>query len=144
MNGNPEIELGRDIKPWERSILDECDLFLVGGIVRDMLLGRRGEYSDEDYLVAGMDVERLVSILDRFGKSFGVIKFVTEEGKTVDISLPRTEHSIGPGHRDFSVSFDPSMPVEKDLIRRDFTINSMALHMGDLGLVDPLGGKYSV
>lgn len=147
MNGSMRIELGRDLQPWEKSILDECDLFLVGGIVRDLLLGLSGTSLDEDYVVVGLDLERLITILDRFGKtnlvgkSFGVIKFATEEGKTVDISLPRTEYSVGPGHRDFKVSFDKSIPIERDLMRRDFTINSMALHLGDMRIVDPLGGR---
>ncbi len=141
------MELGRDLYPWERSVLDESDLYLVGGTVRDLILGTRGRSIDEDYLVTGLDLDRLVAILNRFGrtslvgKSFGVIKFTTPKGPTVDISLPRMEFSTGPGHRDFHVSFAPSITVEKDLERRDFTVNSMALHLGEMRLVDPLSGE---
>lgn len=141
------IRLGRELSHWERALLDECDLYLVGGTVRDMLLGCSGESLDEDYLVAGLELDRLVSVLDRHGKtnlvgkSFGVIKFAEPGSKTVDISLPRTEFSTGHGHRDFDVQFDPAIPVEEDLVRRDFTINSMALHLGEMRLVDPLGGS---
>lgn len=124
-----------------------CDLYLVGGIVRDILLGRSVETQDADYIAAGVEIDQLVRILNRFGttnlvgKSFGVIKFKNDKGITVDVSLPRTEYSIGPGHRDFQVTYDPHLPIEKDLERRDYTINSMALHVGDRRLVDPLHGR---
>ncbi len=147
MGQDGEIRLERPLRTWERALLGECNLYLVGGIVRDLLLGERYESLDEDYLVTGIDIERLVTVLRPLGKtnlvgrSFGVIKYTSPEGRTVDISLPRTEYSVGPGHRDFHVDFDPMIPVENDLVRRDFTINSMALHLGTGELVDPLGGR---
>jgi tRNA nucleotidyltransferase (CCA-adding enzyme) len=144
----PESQsLSRVIAPWERSLLEVCTLYLVGGTVRDMILGRSEDSLDEDYVAAGIPLDELVNRLGRFGKlnlvgkSFGVIKFTPEGGRTVDISLPRLESSTGTGHRDFNVCFDPSLPIEKDLERRDFTINSMALNLGTLAVVDPLGGR---
>jgi tRNA nucleotidyltransferase (CCA-adding enzyme) len=146
MNDEARIDLGRNLHTWEKSVLEEGDLFLVGGNVRDLLLEPGGESLDQDYLVTGLAYDRLVAILGRVGKtnlvgkSFGVVKFDAPGGGTVDISLPRTEYSTGPKHKDFSVTYDPTLPVETDLSRRDFTINSMAVHLGSMQLIDPLGG----
>ena len=49
-----------------------------------------------------------------------------DNDETYDIALPRREKSTGAGHRDFDVDFDPEVPVEDDLIRRDFTVNAIA------------------
>ncbi len=147
MNEIPEFVFEREIRHWERSVLEEGGLFLVGGIVRDILLGRVEEKVDVDYLVTGIGLERLVDLLrphgkiDLVGKSFGVLKFREPGCEPVDISLPRSESSTGPYHRDFDVSYDPFLPVEEDLVRRDFTINSMALDLNGMRLIDPLGGK---
>lgn len=147
MRSDEGIQLDRPLRDWERALLKECDLCLVGGTVRDLLRGKRYDSLDEDYLAAGIELERLEAVLRPFGatnlvgKSFGVVKFTFPGEDTVDISLPRTEYSVGPGHRDFKVTFDPSIPVEQDLVRRDFTINSMALRLGTGELVDPLGGR---
>jgi hypothetical protein len=56
------------------------------------------------------------------------------------VALPRTEISTGVGHRDFAVTFDHTLPVETDLGRRDFTINTMAIDLADGHLLDPFGG----
>jgi tRNA nucleotidyltransferase/poly(A) polymerase len=91
--------LSRDLYDWERELLEVCDLYLVGGTVRDLLLGASANSLDEDYLAAGIEVGDLVARLERFGKlnlvgkSFGVIKFTPPSGRTVDISMPRTEFS---------------------------------------------------
>ncbi len=77
------------------------------------------------------------------GRSFGVIKFSPhrDRGAAVDIALPRTEQSTGVGHRDFDVDFDPELPVEADLKRRDFTINAMARNLTTGAIIDPYGGQ---
>jgi tRNA nucleotidyltransferase (CCA-adding enzyme) len=147
MNRQTTFDPGRERYAWERHLLEVCDLYLVGGTVREILRGAGTGSLDEDYLASGIEYDDLVSRLERFGsvnlvgKSFGVIKFTPPSERTVDISLPRTEFSTGIAHRDFSVRFDPRLPVEKDLERRDFTVNSMALHVGTHLLVDPLGGR---
>ncbi|MFH1754154.1 MAG: HD domain-containing protein [Candidatus Latescibacterota bacterium] len=60
--------------------------------------------------------------------------------QTVDIAYPRKEACTGPGHRDFRVEFDWTLPIEADLERRDFTINAIAENIRDGTIVDPLHG----
>lgn len=131
----------------------ECggELYLVGGCVRDALLGLK--IKDYDVLIRGVPAVELEPILARHGrvepvgKSFAVFKFVPEEGaEAIDVALPRIERSTGVGHRDFEVIGDPNLPVETDLGRRDFTINALAQEIlspeGELGeIVDPFGGR---
>ena len=122
-------------------------VYEVGGTIRDRLLGL--EHKDRDLLVCGVPFERLTTILRRLGevftvgKSFGVIKFYPREEKELcfDVALPRKEISTGIGHRDFEVDFDPSLPVEVDLARRDFTINAMARELFSDRLIDPFHGE---
>jgi tRNA nucleotidyltransferase (CCA-adding enzyme) len=130
-------------------VLEEAggDVYEVGGPVRDSLLPR--EVKDHDLLCRGLEMRRISSLLAPLGKvaavgkSFGVIKFWPDDspGTCVDIALPRKERSTGIGHRDFEVDYDPAMPVEEDLGRRDFTINAMALSYADGRLIDPYGGR---
>jgi putative nucleotidyltransferase with HDIG domain len=118
--------------------------------VRDRLLTGRPQTHDRDYLVTGISYNDLSRILNRFGqvnlvgRSFGVIKYTEYrdgEPVTFDISLPRTEHSTGVGHKDFEVKYDASLNIEDDLVRRDFTINAMALELGTNEIIDPLRGQ---
>jgi tRNA nucleotidyltransferase (CCA-adding enzyme) len=131
-----------------REILREGRLYEVGGCVRDALLYHLPEVKDRDYLVCGIPFERLTQILrqhgrvDLVGRSFGVIKFTPQGANGVyDVSLPRRERSTGLGHTDFEVDFDPSLSVEVDLGRRDFSINAIARDMADGVLIDPFDGQ---
>lgn len=128
----------------------EGEIYLVGGAVRDLLLGR--ETKDFDFLVRGIPAEKLRDFLklhgkvNWVGKNFGVYKFaphgvVLEE--QIDIALPRTERAFlkgGGGRRDFEVQSDAALPVEEDLRRRDFTVNAIAADLRKKSLVDPFGG----
>lgn len=126
------------------------ELYLVGGTLRDVMLGRDG-HKDFDLVSRLVEPERLEKFLGRLGrvdlvgKRFGVWKFVPKgESKAIDIALPRTEHSFNSGgYRDVSVDSDPNLEIEKDLARRDFTVNAMALRLTPkVELVDPFdGGK---
>jgi len=119
------------------------DVLVVGGFVRDHLLGVPSK--DVDIEVYGMSVEAIVSTLsplfslDVVGKSFGVIKIDNE----IDVSVPRRENKIGVGHRDFSIEVDPDMSIEEAARRRDFTINSMAMRV-DGSIVDMFAGTASL
>src|SRR5262249_39442536 len=107
---------------------------VVGGWVRDRLLGRPSK--DLDVEVFGLTADRLRALLAEFGsvnavgESFTVCKVAG-----VDVSLPRRESKIGPGHKGFEVVGDPELPVAAAARRRDFTINAIAW--------DPLPGEYA-
>lgn len=129
-------------------------IYEVGGAVRDSLFDLPEAGIDRDYLVTGIPLKELTRILKRSGKvdivgrSFGVIKYTEfsedEKPLTFDIALPRVEESVGVGHKDFEVLFNPDIPIELDLKRRDFTINAMARSLPDGELIDPYDGASDV
>lgn len=119
---------------------------LVGGSVRDMLLGQLPK--DFDIEVYGMPAEEIESIvvslgpekIETVGRAFGVITARFNE-LDVDISIPRHESKQGTGHKGFKVTGDPSMTVEDAARRRDFTINSMAYDPLTGEIIDPFNGR---
>jgi tRNA nucleotidyltransferase (CCA-adding enzyme) len=130
------------------------DAYLVGGAVRDELLGLQSK--DADFLVAGVDLPTLRKALEAHGrveelvvagKSVGLRLFprdrdIREHVRAgIEFAPPRRERSTGPGRHDFEIVVDPSASVEDDLARRDFTINAMARHLDHGELVDPFGGR---
>jgi len=131
----------------------EADIFLVGGAVRDAILSR--PVHDLDLVIRGVSAAQLEpwfgarGKVAQVGRDFGVIKFqpTGHRGKEIDIALPRVEHalpeSLG-GYRDFDVQADPNLPIESDLSRRDFTINSLAYNLRTSVLVDPFKGVDDV
>jgi tRNA nucleotidyltransferase (CCA-adding enzyme) len=135
-------------------ILERGSIYEVGGAVRDRLLGMPSPViKDRDYLVTGIAYDELTRILrkhgrvDLVGRSFGVIKFTqyrANRNYTFDITLPRREHSTGVAHTDFKVDFDPDLKVEDDLVRRDFTVNAMAVDLNSEKIIDPLGGRLDI
>ena len=116
---------------------------LVGGCVRDWLLGR--EAKDFDVEVYDVSAEALAALLAQFGstdpvgRSFGVIK-LRVDGVDYDFSLPRREIKTAEGHRGFAIGVDPALSPTEALARRDFTINAMAFDLFSGELVDPHGG----
>jgi tRNA nucleotidyltransferase (CCA-adding enzyme) len=109
--------------------------FVVGGAVRDALLGR--PVHDRDWVVVGASAEQMVQQgYLPVGRDFPV--FLHPQTKE-EYALARTERKTGPGYRGFVVHADPSVTLEDDLRRRDLTINAMA-QAGDGTLVDPYGG----
>jgi tRNA nucleotidyltransferase (CCA-adding enzyme) len=116
--------------------------YLVGGAVRDFLLGF--SLKDLDIEVHGLELDMIKKILAKFGhvnevgKSFGVLKIRLQQGQPeIDFSLPRTD-SIG---RKPKVDIDPTMTIEKALRRRDLTMNAMAIDLISNQLHDPFGGE---
>ena len=113
--------------------------YLVGGAVRDMLLGR--ECSDQDFVVVGRSIDDMLNAgLKMVGHDFPV--FIDTDTSN-EFALARTERKSGIGHKGFTVNADPTVTLEEDLQRRDLTINAIAL--GDDGtLVDPWGGRDDI
>lgn len=109
--------------------------YLVGGAVRDSLLGLPAQ--DRDWVVVGATVaEMLAAGFRQVGADFPV--FLHPETQE-EHALARTERKSGVGYQGFVVHADPSVSLEDDLIRRDFTINAMALDEAGT-LIDPWGG----
>ncbi|MGM0564445.1 MAG: multifunctional CCA addition/repair protein [Pseudomonadota bacterium] len=98
------------------------DIYLVGGAVRDELLGL--EVKDRDWMVVGATPEEMLAAGYRqVGRQFPV--FLDPENHE-EHALARTETKIGPGYSGFEVHADPGVTLEEDLQRRDLTINAMA------------------
>ncbi|MBI5621674.1 CCA tRNA nucleotidyltransferase [Candidatus Falkowbacteria bacterium] len=124
------------------------EVFLVGGPVRDLLLGK--PIKDYDLLVRGVPAKPLETFLkskgqvNLVGKSFGVFKLKIKNSKLeIDVALPRTEHTLAHtgAYRDFTVQSDYRLSVAEDLSRRDFTVNAMAFDLITKKLIDPFGGQ---
>lgn len=116
--------------------------YLVGGAVRDRLLGRNSK--DLDLEVYGIAPQRLLSLLgerfplDLVGASFGVVKL---KGLDIDVSIPRRESKSGLGHKAFEVQSDPSLTVAEAASRRDFTINAIYFDLLTGAVEDPYEGE---
>jgi tRNA nucleotidyltransferase (CCA-adding enzyme) len=121
--------------------------YLVGGAVRDSLLGR--PVKDFDVEVYGLAADPLKAVaetmgrLDEVGAAFTVLKVSGLEGVdgSVDVGLPRRDSKIGPGHRGISVVGDPTLSIAKATRRRDFTINALLFDPLSDELLDPQGGR---
>lgn len=131
---------------WIQNLARNAEIYVVGGIVRDAFLGK--ESKDVDLIVDGLSIDGILKILKPFGKaslegeSFSVVKFRPAgwEGEDYDIAIPRVDRKIGKGHKGFEVVTD-GVTIEDDLLRRDFTINSMAVDVMSEKLLDPFHGK---
>jgi tRNA nucleotidyltransferase (CCA-adding enzyme) len=111
------------------------EIYLVGGAVRDRLLGLDG--SDRDHVVVGASVEQMLELGYRaVGKDFPVF---LHPQTSEEYALARTERKTAPGYRGFQFHADPSVTLAQDLARRDFTINAIAEDEAGT-LTDPYGG----
>lgn len=113
---------------------------LVGGCVRDELLGR--EPKDFDVEVFGVPADDLRTLLERFGRVDAVGEsFAVYKVAGLDVSLPRRESKSGRGHKGFTVDGDPNLSVVEAARRRDFTINAISRDPLTDEIVDPFGGR---
>src|ERR671935_582385 len=143
--------MDRAIEDFVRGL--ELDAYLVGGAVRDELLGL--ESKDADFVVPGVDYEGLraalephgrVEDLEVAGRRVGArlyprdkkIRAAAPSG--IEFAPPRAERSTGPGRHDFEIVADPGLSIEDDMARRDFTVNAIARRLETGELVDPFGG----
>ncbi len=114
-------------------------VFCVGGAVRDGLLGM--PVQDRDWVVVGATPEEMAARGFRpVGSDFPV--FLHPETHE-EYALARTERKVAQGYKGFTVYAAPDVTLEQDLLRRDFTVNAMALDAGGT-LVDPYGGRQDL
>ncbi|BDY11695.1 tRNA nucleotidyltransferase/poly(A) polymerase family protein [Hydrogenimonas cancrithermarum] len=114
----------------------DVKLYLVGGAVRDMVLGR--DVYDLDIECFGIEPERFDEAMRKLGakgvgKSFYVYKY-----EDLDIALPRIERKTGRGHRAFSVEL--AYDTKEASRRRDFTMNALMLDLQSFEIIDHWGG----
>ena len=114
-------------------------VYLVGGAVRDQLL--RHPYHEKDYVVVGATPEQMLALgYQPVGKDFPV--FLHPKTKD-EYALARTERKSGHGYHGFEFYTDVAVTLEQDLIRRDLTINAIA--MDEAGnIYDPYGGQLDL
>ncbi|HEY5660190.1 MAG TPA: HD domain-containing protein [Gaiellaceae bacterium] len=147
--------MDRTIEDFVRGL--NLDAYLVGGAVRDELLGL--ESNDADFVVPGVDYEGLRRALEPHGKveEFEVagrlvgarlyprdrrVRAAAPAG--IEFAPPRAERSTGPGRHDFEIDADPSLSIADDMARRDFTVNAIARRLDTGERVDPYGGAQDL
>ncbi|TAN70464.1 MAG: multifunctional CCA addition/repair protein [Methylobacter sp.] len=115
------------------------EIYLVGGAVRDKLLGL--PVKERDWVVLGETPEAMVQQGFRpVGKDFPV--FLHPQSHE-EYALARTERKTAPGYKGFTIHASPDVSLEQDLIRRDLTINAMAMTQ-EGQLIDPYGGQLDL
>lgn len=124
------------------------ETYRVGGSVRDQLLGRPSK--DSDYMIRGTKLADIHAALTSTDAKISALK-LRDNRETVgwrahvkglgliEIMLPRTEKSTGPGHRDFKIVCDQDISLAEDAARRDFTINALYINVHTQVTIDPLG-----
>ena len=113
------------------------NVYLVGGAVRDKLLGIVNH--DEDYCVTGISFEEFKELFPEAnvrGRDFPVFDIDNKE-----FAIARKERKIGIGHNSFDVEIDKKITIEEDLERRDITINAIAKEVLTDKIIDPFGGR---
>lgn len=116
--------------------MNELKKYIVGGAVRDMLLGKKP--NDIDYVVVGSTEEEMIALgFEKVGIDFPVFLHpVTHD----EYALARTERKTGTGYTGFTVNANKSVTLKEDLERRDFTINAIAMDENNV-LFDPFNGQ---
>ncbi len=112
------------------------EMYLVGGAVRDKLLGL--PVKDRDWVVVGATVEDMLEM--GFQPVPGVFPVFIHPQTGEEYALARRETKTGPGYHGFSVETGPDVTLEQDLARRDLTINAMAEDERGT-IIDPFGGR---
>ena len=122
---------------------DRIGVYMIGGCVRDFFLNK--EIKDIDLLVTHIKIDNLIDLLKKYGKcdligeSFSVIKFKCN-GIEYDIATPRTERKVGEGHKGFEIVSNENITLEEDILRRDFSINTIAINIKNGDIVDICNG----
>ena len=115
-------------------------IYLVGGAVRDMLMGLKPV--DKDYVVTGTTPEEMLALgYQQVGANFPV--FLHPETRE-EYALARTEIKNGNGYQGFECHFGPEVTLEDDLARRDLTVNAMAKDIETGEIIDPFNGQEDI
>jgi tRNA nucleotidyltransferase (CCA-adding enzyme) len=130
------------------------DAYVVGGAVRDELLGKRPR--ELDFVVPGVGHTELRAALEPHGNVEDLVVAEQRVGvrllprdqaaralqpQGIEFTPPRVERSTGPGRHDFEIVADRGISLEQDMERRDFTINAIARRLETGEILDPLGGR---
>ncbi len=117
--------------------------YLVGGAVRDILMGKVP--SDYDYVLVGatpQDIQNLTNTGYKWvGKDFPVL---IEPATNNEVALARIERKMGSGHCGFDIIATPDVTLEQDLSRRDLTINAIAQDVETKEIIDPYNGQQDL
>ena len=116
------------------------EIYLVGGAIRDRLLGLPTPYEKDWVVVNGTPDELITQGFIKVGKSFPV--FINPESGE-EYALARTERKTGEGFHGFEFDAGPNVTLEEDLSRRDLTINAIAENQ-DGELIDPFNGQKDI
>lgn len=124
------------------------ETYRVGGSVRDEILGRRSK--DSDYVIRGAQIREISDAIGKAGAKPSALKLRTGQHVGVraavkglgllEIVIPRSEVSTGPGRHDFDIHCSPDVRLEEDALRRDFKMNAIYCNVITQQLFDPLGG----
>lgn len=126
---------------WNRvSSLISGGLYLVGGAVRDTIMGLPS--SDSDYVVTGQTPESMIKMgFEQVGADFPVFLHpITSE----EYALARIERKVGTGYHGFETDFSVTTTIEDDLFRRDLTINAIACNVITDEFIDPFNGIVDI
>ena len=115
-------------------------LYLVGGAIRDLLMGKKPH--DFDYCVTGIEIgdfQKLLPGAKMHGKAFPVLDFRRRE-----FAFARKEIKTSKGHKGFEMISNKDISIEEDLLRRDITINSIAMDVLTEEIIDPYNGRQDI
>lgn len=116
------------------------NLYLVGGAIRDEIIGK--EVYDKDYCVTGISKEKFLRLFPKakiLGKSFEVFEI-----GHMQFALARKETKKGKGHKEFKIETGEKITIEEDLARRDITINAIAKDVLTKEIIDPFNGRKDI
>lgn len=123
-----------------KEVVAQLDCYIVGGAVRDLIMGEKP--NDIDYVVANSNHEEMILLgFKQVGANFPVYLW-NESGQNIEFALCRQERKVSSGYHGFETNSD-DVSLEEDLVRRDLTINSIAIdHKGTY--IDPFNGQEDI
>lgn len=116
------------------------NLYLVGGAIRDEIMGK--DIYDKDYCVTGIEKEEFQTLFPEARKRGKIFEVFDIDG--VEFALARTEKKTGLGHKEFKTTTSKNITIEEDLARRDITINAIAKEVLTGKIIDPFNGIQDI